>query len=109
MVYLGDLGHALTEDEVGTLRGADIVLIPAGSTPTIAYPDIPPLLDAIGPRLVLPMHYKTRKLNLNIKPLPRFLEALPNDPVIRPGTSSFEVTRATLPESRSNLVLEYCR
>ena len=59
VVYLGDLGHALTEDEVAPLRGADIVLIPAGSTPTIAYPDIPPLLDAIGPRLVLPMHYKT--------------------------------------------------
>jgi L-ascorbate metabolism protein UlaG (beta-lactamase superfamily) len=109
VVYLGDLGHGLTDEEVAPLRGADIVLIPAGSTPTIAYPEIPPLLEAIGPRLVLPMHYKTRKINLNIKPLPRFLEALPNDPVLRPGTSSFEVTRSTLPEMRTNLVLEYCR
>ena len=88
MVYLGDLGHSLTEEEVAPFRGAGIVLIPAGSTPTIAYPEIPPLLDAIGPRFVMPMHYKTAKINLNIKPLPRYLEALPNDPVLRPGTSS---------------------
>ncbi len=109
VVYLGDLGHGLTEDEVSPLRGADIVLVPAGSTPTIAYAEIPPLLDAISPRLVLPMHYKTSKINLSIQPLSRFLEALANDPVIRPGTSSFEVTRATLPQSRTNLVLDHCR
>ena len=57
------------------MRGADIVLIPAGGPPTIDYPDIPPLLDAIGPRLVVPMHFKTRKINLNIKPVIKFLEA----------------------------------
>jgi L-ascorbate metabolism protein UlaG (beta-lactamase superfamily) len=109
VVYLGDLGHALTENEVAPLRGADIVLIPAGSTPTIAYPEIPPLLDAIGPRLVLPMHYKTRKINLNIKPLPRYLEGLPNDPVLRPGASFVDITPASLPESRTQLVLDYAR
>ena len=50
VVFLGDLGHPLTEAEVAPLRGADIVLIPAGGPPTIDYPDIPLLLDMIGPR-----------------------------------------------------------
>jgi L-ascorbate metabolism protein UlaG (beta-lactamase superfamily) len=109
VVYLGDLGHSLTDDEIAPLRGAHVVLIPAGSTPTIAYPEIPPLLDAIAPRLVLPMHYKTRKINLNIKPLPRYLEALPHDPVLRPGTSVVEITSESLPDSRTQLVLDYAR
>ncbi len=40
------------------------------------------------------MHYKTPKIDLNIQPVERFLEALPDVPILRPGTSSIEVTRA---------------
>ena len=50
------------------------------------FPEIPALLDAIGPRLVVPMHYKTPRINLNIQPLERFLDVLPGVPVDRPGT-----------------------
>ena len=109
MVFLGDLGHPLTETEVAPLRGADIGLIPAGGPPTIDFREVAPLLDALGPRLVLPMHFKTRKINLNIKPVVRFLEALPGDPVVRTGSSTFEVSRATLPERREIAVLDYSR
>ena len=82
---------------------------PRGRPPTIDFPEIPPLLDAIGPRLVLPMHYKTPKINLNIQPLERFLEVLPGDPVDRPGTSSIVVSRETLPRRRTIVVLEHAR
>ena len=109
LVFLGDLGHPLTEPEVAPLRGAEIVLIPAGGPPTIDYPEIPALLDAIGPRLVVPMHFKTRKINLNIKPVIKFLEVLPGDPVIRTGTTWLDVSRDTLPERRTNVVLDYAR
>jgi L-ascorbate metabolism protein UlaG (beta-lactamase superfamily) len=109
VAFLGDLGHPLTPAEVAPLRGADIVLAAAGGPPTIDYPDIPPLLDAIGPRLVLPMHYKTPKINLNIQPLERFLEFLPADPVVRAGACSIEVQPATLPRRRTILVLNHAR
>ena len=91
VVFLGDLGHPLDEAELAPLRGADVVLAAAGGPPTIDFPDIPPLLDAIGPRLIVPMHYKTPKINLNIQPVERFLEALPGVPVDRPGRASIEV------------------
>jgi len=109
VVHLGDLGHPLTEDEVAPLRGADVVLAAAGGPPTIDYPDIPPLLDAIGPRLVVPMHYLTPRINLKIQPVERFFEALPDIPVDRPGGSRFEVTRATLPDGRRIVALESAR
>ena len=109
LAFLGDLGHSLTEAEVAPLRGAEIVLIPAGGPPTIDYPEIPPLLDAIGPRLVVPMHFKTRKINLNIKPVIKFLEALPDDPAVRTGSTWLEVSRDTLPQRRTNVVLDYAR
>ena len=75
LVFLGDLGHPLTEAELAPLRGADVVLAAAGGPPTIDFPEIPALLDAIGPRVVIPMHYKTPRIDLNIQPVERFLEA----------------------------------
>ncbi|MGZ3382944.1 MAG: MBL fold metallo-hydrolase, partial [Isosphaeraceae bacterium] len=35
LVFLGDLGHQLMEAELSPLRGAEIVLVPAGGPPTI--------------------------------------------------------------------------
>jgi L-ascorbate metabolism protein UlaG (beta-lactamase superfamily) len=109
VVFLGDLGHALVEAELAPLRGADIVLAAAGGPPTIDFPEIPPLLEAIGPRLILPMHYKTPKINLNIQPLERFLAVLPGIPVDRPGTSRYEVSRETLTREPRIVVLEHAR
>lgn len=109
VVFLGDLGHRLSEDELAPLLGADIVMAAAGGPPTIDFPEIPALLDAIGPRIILPMHYKTPKIDLNIQPLERFLEVLPGDTVERPGTSSIEIARDTLPAERTIIVLEHAR
>ncbi len=109
VAFLGDLGHALTEPELAPLRGADIVLAPAGGPPTIDYPEIPPLLAAIGPRVVIPMHFKTPKIDLKIQPVERFLEALPGVPVVRPGTSAIDVDRARLPEIMTIVRLEHAR
>jgi L-ascorbate metabolism protein UlaG (beta-lactamase superfamily) len=91
VVHLGDLGHALSSDQLAPLRGADILLASAGGPPTIDFPLIPDLIEAIGPKLILPMHYLTPKINLKIQPVERFLERLPDWVVERPGTSSFEV------------------
>ncbi|MHB1560514.1 MAG: MBL fold metallo-hydrolase, partial [Isosphaeraceae bacterium] len=109
VVFLGDLGHPLRDDELEPLRGAEIVLAAAGGPPTIDFPDIPPLLQAIGPRLVIPMHYKTPKIDLKIQPVERFLEMFPAVPVERPGSSSLEVDRASLPESMTIVRLEHAR
>ncbi len=109
LVFLGDLGHPLTEAELAPLRGADIVLAAAGGPPTIDFPDIPALIDAIAPRIVVPMHYKTPKINLAIQPLDRFLEVLSADPILRTESSTLEVIREALPERRTVVLLDHAR
>jgi L-ascorbate metabolism protein UlaG (beta-lactamase superfamily) len=109
LAFLGDLGHALTEAELAPIRGADVVLIAAGGPPTIDFPEIPTLLDAIAPKVVVPMHYKTPRINLDIQPLERFLEALPGDSVERIADSAFEISRETLPTHRTIYTLEHAR
>lgn len=109
LAHLGDLGHPLTEAELAPIRGADIALVPAGGPPTIDFPEMLPLLDAIGPRLVIPMHYKTPKIDLNIQPVERFFEALPGVPVERPQGDTLEVTRRMIPDPRRIVSLKHVR
>jgi L-ascorbate metabolism protein UlaG (beta-lactamase superfamily) len=109
LVFLGDLGHPLGESEVFPLLGADIVLIPAGGPPTIDFAEMRPLLDAIAPKIVIPMHFKTPKINLNIQPLARFLGELKGEQVAHAGMCSIEVTRESLPAERTIVVLEHLR
>jgi hypothetical protein len=55
------------------------------------------------------MHFKTPKINLNIRPVECFLQALPHDPIERPGTSSVEILPASLPARRTIVILEHAR
>ena len=109
IAFLGDLGHSLNESELAPIRGADVVLVPAGGPPTIDFPLIAPLLDAIGPRIVVPMHYKTPRINLNIQPVGRFFEALPGWPVEAVESPEFAINREGLPERRRIVSLEHSR
>ena len=67
------------------------------------------MIEAIGPRMVVPMHFKTPKINLNIKPVTKFIEAMPGETVVRTGSTSIEVSQDTLPERRTIFVLDYAR
>ncbi len=109
VVHLGDLGHALDEEQLERLKGAPVVLAAAGGPPTIALEQVGALLAAIGPRVVIPMHYLVPgKIDLAIQPIERFLEALPGWSVERPGSSSIELAAGSLGEPRI-VVLEPAR
>jgi L-ascorbate metabolism protein UlaG (beta-lactamase superfamily) len=94
VVHIGDLGHALEPHEVAPLRGADVLLFPAGGPPTIDFPLMADLIAAIGPRAVVPMHYLVPgKIDLPIQPVERFLASLPPEwPVVREATSTIDVS-----------------
>jgi L-ascorbate metabolism protein UlaG (beta-lactamase superfamily) len=109
LVFLGDLGHPLLPDELAPFQSASIVLVPAGGPPTIALSEIPPLLDAISPKLVIPMHFKTPKINLPIQPLERFLEHFGRDPIHQLGTPTIEVSSNSLPQRRTIVILDHAR
>lgn len=108
LAFLGDLGHALSPLELALLGRPDILLVPAGGPPTIDYPLIPPLIEALSPSIVIPMHYLTPKINLDIQPVERFLEALPDWPVERVGGPTVTLDRDAL-DPRRIVLLESAR
>ena len=109
VAHQGDLGHPLEGAALDFLRDVNVLLALAGGNPTIALPDLAAAIRETRPALVLPMHYKTPKVNLNLLPVEAFLEHAEAWPIERPGTSSVTVTRESLPQSTTIVVLEHAR
>jgi L-ascorbate metabolism protein UlaG (beta-lactamase superfamily) len=104
--HMGDVGNRLTSDQLASLVGhVDVLLALTGAHLTIQFPDLIEAIDAIGPKMIIPMHYKTPKILFDLATLDEFLACCPKEPVVRVGNSSVEITPADLPDRRSIVVL----
>jgi L-ascorbate metabolism protein UlaG (beta-lactamase superfamily) len=98
VLHMGDLGNPMSAEHLAALRGqVDILFALTGAHATIALDDLDVAIEAIGPRVVIPMHYRAARGVLNIEPVERFLERVPADRVTRVGGTTLELTPETLP------------
>ena len=73
LAHLGDLGHLLDEATVKKMGHVDVLLIPVGGYFTIDSPGRGRVVDALAPSIVMPMHYKTPKIDFPIASADAFL------------------------------------
>jgi L-ascorbate metabolism protein UlaG (beta-lactamase superfamily) len=107
LVHLGDLGHLLDDPTVKRIGPVDVLLVPVGGHFTIDYSGAATVVDALAPSVVIPMHYKTPKVDFPIVPADAFLGT---QTTVRHHTgSTLEITRATLPAERTVVVLPHAR
>ena len=66
VAHLGDLGHMPSEEALALLRGVDALLLPVGGFFTIDAPTAKAVADAIGPRVVIPMHYRREGMGFDV-------------------------------------------
>ncbi len=57
--HLGDLGHELTQEQIGAIGSVDVLLCPVGGVFTIAPEQAVTVIKALEPGIVIPMHYRT--------------------------------------------------
>lgn len=62
VAHLGDLGHVLDEKQLAALQGTDILFLPVGGGYTINGSVGAKVANQINPKVVIPMHYRTRAL-----------------------------------------------
>jgi len=107
LAHLGDLGHVLDAETVKKIGPVDIVLVPVGGFFTIDHNEAAAVVESLAPRVVVPMHYKTAKVDFPIAPIDQFLRT---QATVRqdPG-ATVELTKATLPSERTTIVLQDCR
>ena len=71
VVHLGDLGHEL--ENCSSIENCDVLMIPVGGHYTIDAKTAKNIVDAIHPRIVIPMHYSSDSFGFKeIAPLDNF-------------------------------------
>lgn len=111
VLHMGDIGNPVAREHLEALRGqVDILLALTGEHATIALDDLDVAIKAIGPRVVIPMHYFNPRGVLKIEPVERFLDRLPPESITRVGGTELELTPETLPGDAPHVyVLEQSR
>lgn len=107
VVHLGDLGHRLSPATVALLGNVHVLLIPIGGFFTIDAEAATQVMKDVGPRITIPMHYRTDKCSLPIADLTAFLKD--KHPVVRAHGASLTVTAANLPAEPQVVVLNPAR
>jgi len=72
--HLGDLGHELDEKTIQQIGKIDILFIPIGGNYTIDAEQAWRVIQAIKPRIAIPMHYRIEGLSIPIAGIESFLE-----------------------------------
>jgi L-ascorbate metabolism protein UlaG (beta-lactamase superfamily) len=111
VLHMGDIGNPISREHLDALHGkVDLLFALAGAHATIALDYLDAAIDAIGPRVVIPMHYFSPRGVLDIEPVDTFLERRPADSVTWVNGSELELTPESLPAEAPRIyVLEQSR
>lgn len=74
--HVGDLGEPCEEGILSKLSGVDVLLLPVGGRYTIDGAEAVKYVQNVRPKCVIPMHYKTEGLSLDIATNEAFLRGV---------------------------------
>ena len=107
IAHCGDLGHLLSDKEITALGRIDILLIPVGGHFTIDTEQATEITQKIGPKIAIPMHYKTEKSadSLNkLATLSHFLEKN-KFPTTPESVHKIKLEQSSIPEDTQVLLM----
>lgn len=102
ITHLGDLGHILETKQLEKLKGTDILLIPVGGKFTLNASKAVEVISQIEPRIVIPMHYKTAGVKIDVDGAEKFIKELGIKPR---NEEKLKISKKDLPQEDMELIL----
>ena len=103
--HLGDLGHVLATEQVEAIDNVDVLLVPVGGMSTINAQMAAEVVRQLEPKVVIPMHYKTSVVKMELEPVDSFLKEMGVKEVeSRPKLS---LMKSSLPLTTQVVLLDY--
>ena len=102
VAHLGDLGTVLDNTQLEKLVGTDVLLIPVGGKYTLDAKKAVEVISQIEPRIVIPMHYKTEGLKMDLDPIDKFIKELGLTPSYE---EKLKISKKDLPAEDMELVI----
>ena len=103
--HLGDLGEECSSELLEMILPVNILLIPVGGTYTIDAERAKEYVDRIMPEIVIPMHYKTRSLTLDLDKADVFLNLFDDEETEISQKNTLEFSRDDLTEEKTKIIL----
>lgn len=100
--HLGDLGHLLTEAQLELIGKPEVILIPVGGTYTLDGEMAAEVSAQLDPKIIIPMHYKTPKLRLDISTAEDFISRMGGEVV---PTQVIEINKELLDKSSKKVMI----
>ena len=102
--HLGVLSQPLSPGQTQRLNDTDVLIVPAGGGPTIEPAAAADLVNAISPRIVIPVHYATEEVSAELQPVDTFLGQIGVSEVA--PQPRLNVTATNLPKEQRVVVLQ---
>ncbi|HSV30402.1 MAG TPA: MBL fold metallo-hydrolase [Atribacteraceae bacterium] len=96
LLHCGDLGFLPNSQIIEQGKPVDLLLVPVGEIYTLSLREAVALVEVLAPRVIVPMHYKTRHLAFELNEVDPFLSCFPC--VKRLNSSSFFLNAGNLPD-----------
>ena len=101
--HMGDFGQAEFEgNQLDDIGDVDILMLPVGGKYTIDYKEAVETVGKIGPKIVIPMHYKIKDLKIDIDGPDKFIKELGLTPE---KVDKYKIAKKNLPAEEVKLIL----
>lgn len=110
IAHMGDVGNRLTPSQLAFYEDVDILLALTGSILTIKMPDLMEMIHKTGPKLVIPMHFRTLTYKRQAGAwVEEFLVNFHDDQIDYALSYDATITKADIPDETRVLVMDYYR
>lgn len=103
--HMGDIGESCSAELLERILPIDILLIPVGGKGTIDSAQAKEYVDRIMPEIVIPIHYKTKDLKMDIEKPGDFLDCFESDEVEYCEENTLEFFRDDLSGEHTKVIL----
>lgn len=102
VAHLGDLGEVLDNSQIEKLAGTDVLLIPVGGKYTLDAKKAVEVISQIEPRIIIPMHYQTDGLKIDLDSVDKFIKEIGLTPTYE---EKLKISKKDLPQEDMELVI----
>ena len=104
LCHVGDLSLPLSPRQVEDLRGTDVLFVPAGGVCTLDISRVAEMVNLIGPKIVVPVHYRKEGIDVELNPVGDFLEEIGAPEAV--PQPKLDATSTSLPRELRVVVLD---
>ena len=105
LCHMGDIGEPFSAKLCDQLLPVDILFIPIGGVYTIDYSEAKKYIEYIKPKIVIPMHYKTKNLQIQIQSIDSFISNCNKEDLINKNSNEINFEKEDLSQEKTKIVV----